>query len=169
MPTQLDENHQALMSANERYAASFDGAYLPSPPRRQLAIVTCMDARLDPARFLGLEEGDAHVIRNAGGVLSADALRSLVVSHWLLGTQSAFVIGHTDCGMAKFSDDELRARLKASTGVDAAYLDFLTFSNVEDAVRESVERIRTTELLPPTFEADGYVYDVRTGRLLQVA
>jgi carbonic anhydrase len=168
MPTQLDDR-QALLSANERYAASFTGAYLPSPPRRQLAIVTCMDARLDPARFLGLEEGDAHVIRNAGGVLSADALRSLVVSHWLLGTQSALVIGHTDCGMAKFTDDELRARLKASTGVDAAYLDFLTFSNVEDAVRESVERIRSSELLPPAFDAEGFVYDVRTGRLTEVA
>jgi carbonic anhydrase len=169
MSMRLDEDHQALLSANQRYAASFHGAYLPSPPRRQIAIVTCMDARLDPARFLGLEEGDAHVIRNAGGVLSDDALRSLIVSHWLLGTQSALVIGHTDCGMAKVTDDEIRGRLLEYTAADSVDVEFLTFSDVEDAVCESVQRIRDTELLPPDFGASGYVYDVRTGRIGQVA
>jgi carbonic anhydrase len=157
-----------LLVANERYAASFTGADLPSPPRRRIAVVTCMDARLDPARFLGLQLGDAHVIRNAGGVVSDDALRSLIVSHWLLGTQHAYVIGHTDCGMAKFTDDEVRARIGADTEADAAGIEFLTFSAVEEAVADSVQRIRASELLPGEFGASGYVYDVRTGRLRSV-
>jgi carbonic anhydrase len=173
MSTQL-ENASAMtdaeiLSANERYAAHFTWGDLPSPPRRRIAVVTCMDARLDPAHFLGLEEGDAHVIRNAGGVVSDDALRSLIVSHWLLGTQSALVIGHTDCGMAKFTDEELRARLRASTGADPSDVDFLTFGAVDEAVRQSVDRIQATQLLPPEFGASGFVYDVATGRLTRVA
>src|SRR5919202_3452908 len=103
----LDE----VTQANEAYAARFDKGDLPAPPARKLAVVTCMDARLDPAKFLGLEEGDAHVIRNAGGVVSDDAIRSLVISHHLLGTQEAIVVGHTDCGMVTFTNEDLRARL----------------------------------------------------------
>src|SRR5919109_80330 len=100
-----------VRAANDQYASSFGKGDLPMPPGRRFAVVTCMDARLDPAKFLGLEEGDAHVIRNAGGVVTDDALRSLVISHWLLGTQEAFVIAHTDCGMLTFSNDDLRERL----------------------------------------------------------
>lgn len=135
------------------------------PPARRFAVVTCMDARLDPARYAGLSEGDAHVIRNAGGLVSDDALRSLVISHWLLGTQEAIVIGHTDCGMVTFTNDDLRNRLAAEAGADAGDIDFLPFPDVEGSVRESVERIRTTPLLPDSFAAHGFVYDVRTGRL----
>lgn len=154
-----------ILSANERYAKDFVHGDLVSRPGRRFAVVTCMDARLDPAKFLGLEEGDAHVIRNAGGVVSDDALRSLIVSHWLLGTEHAYVIGHLDCGMAKIGDDELRTKLHAETGADTSEVDFLTFPDVDQAVRDSVARIRASELLPDDFTATGYVYDVTTGRL----
>jgi carbonic anhydrase len=126
-----------------------------------------MDARLDPAKFLGLEEGDAHVIRNAGGLVTDDALRSLAISHWLLGTQEAIVIGHTDCGMLTFTNDGLRERL-AGEGIDASSVNFLPFSDLEQSVRESVERIRRSPLLPAGFGASGYAYDVRTGELAAV-
>lgn len=161
----MSANHDEILSANERYATGFVHRDLGSRPGRRFAVVTCMDARLDPAKFLGLEEGDAHVIRNAGGVVSDDALRSLIVSHWLLGTEHAYVIGHRDCGMAKIDDEELRSKLSAETGADTSGIDFLTFSDVDQAVRDSVARIRASELLPDHFTATGYVYDVRTGRL----
>jgi carbonic anhydrase len=109
------------------------------------------------------------VIRNAGGVVSDDALRSLVISHWLLGTQEAFVIGHTDCGMETFTDDQLREKLAAEAGADASDIEFHAFPTVRDRVRQSVERINTSELLPDTFTARGFVYDVRSGRLEPVA
>src|SRR3990172_12670304 len=114
---------EEVLSANDSYATDFDKGSLAMAPARRFAVLTCMDARIDPARALGLEEGDAHVIRNAGGIASDDALRSLVISHHLLGTQEAFVIGHTDCGMLTFSNDHLRARL----GPEAAAIDFLPF------------------------------------------
>jgi carbonic anhydrase len=154
-----------VRAANERYATGFGKADLPMPPGRRFAVVTCMDARLDPAKFLGLEEGDAHVIRNAGGVVTDDALRSLVISHHLLGTQEALVIAHTDCGMLTFTDPELRDRL----GPDAADVDFHAFPDVEARVRESVAAIRDSKLLPHSYAASGYVYDVRSGRLQEVA
>src|SRR5262245_17611313 len=134
----LDE----IDAANESYANGFDKGDLPMPPGRRFAVVTCMDARLDPAKFLGLSEGDAHVIRNAGGVVSDDALRSLVISHHLLGTQEAIVIGHTDCGMLTFTNDDLRGRL----GPDAESIDFLPFPDVAARVRESVRTIRDSSL-----------------------
>ena len=154
-----------VKAANERYAQEFAKGNLPMPPGRRFAVVTCMDARLDPARFLGLEEGDAHVIRNAGGIVTDDALRSLVISHHLLGTQEALVIGHTDCGMLTFTDDELRERL----GPDAAAVEFHAFPDLEGRVRQSVAAIRDSPLLPESFGARGYVYDVRSGRLEDVA
>jgi carbonic anhydrase len=146
---------------NESFASTFDGGGLPMPPGRAFAVVTCMDARLDPARFLGLDLGDAHVIRNAGGVVSDDALRSLVISHHLLGTQEVLVIGHTDCGMLTFTNDDLHAKL----GPDSDGIDFLPFPDLAARVRESVATIRSSSLLPDAFEATGYVYDVKTGRL----
>ena len=149
------------VQANEAYAAGFADGGLAAAPRRRLAVVTCMDARLDPLRFLGLEPGDAHVIRNAGGIVNDEALRSLAVSHHLLGTREALVVGHTDCGMTSFSNEELHERL----GPAAHGVDFQPFADVAARVRESVEAIRSTPLLPDAFAARGFVFDVETGRL----
>ncbi|HYZ78349.1 MAG TPA: carbonic anhydrase [Gaiellaceae bacterium] len=158
-----------LLSANEVYASEFSRGDLPMPPGRLFAVVTCMDARLDPANFLGLEEGDAHVIRNAGGLVTDDALRSLVISHWLLGTREALVIAHTDCGMLTFTNAELREKLAAEAGADASGVDFYPFGDLDESVRESVRRIAASPLLPDSFGASGYVYDVKSGRLREVA
>lgn len=158
-----------LLGANDRYASAFAKGDLPLPPARRFAVVTCMDARLDPARFLGLEEGDAHVIRNAGGVVSDDALRSLVISHWLLGTQEAFVIAHTGCGMLTFTNDDLRRRLAEEAGADATEIDFLPFPDLDESVRAGLRRIRESAFLPNSFEVAGFVYDVSSGRLRPVA
>lgn len=160
---------EELLAANERYVSGFTKADLPMPPGRRFAVVTCMDARLDPAKFLGLEEGDAHVIRNAGGLVTDDALRSLVISHWLLGTQEAIVITHTDCGMLTFTNEQLRKKLEDEAGADASEVDFLAFPDLEESVRAGVRRIRVSPLLPESFGASGFVYDVRTGRLQEVA
>ncbi|MGZ4462117.1 MAG: beta-class carbonic anhydrase [Gaiellaceae bacterium] len=160
--------HDELQHANEEYVARFDRGDLPMPPGRRFAVVTCMDARLDPAKFLGLEEGDAHVIRNAGGLVSDDALRSLVISHWLLGTEQAVVIAHEDCGMLTFTNEDLHGLLEREAGADASGIDFMPFESLEQSVRASVERIRTSPLLPDSFSASGYVYDTRSGELRQV-
>ena len=154
-----------IAHANERYAADFTKGELPMPPARRFAVLTCMDARIDPAKSLGLEEGDAHVIRNAGGLASDDAIRSLVISHWLLGTREAVVIAHTDCGMLTFTNEVLQKRLPPE-GRD---VDFLPFPDVEESVRGSLRRIRESPLLPEDFEATGFVYDVGSGRLQEVA
>jgi len=127
-----------------------------------------MDARLDPARILGLQDGDANVLRNAGAIVTEDVLRSLAISRWLLGTRQAFVIGHVDCGMTRFTNGELRARLRDEAGVDASEIDFLPFGDVDESVREGVRRIRGSPLLGDAFAAGGFVYDVRTGRLTEV-
>jgi carbonic anhydrase len=150
-----------VTQANERYADAFTKGGLPMPPGRKLAVVTCMDARLDPARFLGLEVGDAHVIRNAGGIVNDEAIRSLVISHHLLGTQEAVVVGHTDCGMLTFTNDDLHEKL----GPEAESIDFQPFPDVADRVRQSVETIRSHPLLPDSFDATGFVYDVRSGAI----
>jgi carbonic anhydrase len=156
-----------LLKANEAYAAAFAKGDLAAPPARRFAVVTCMDARIDPAKALGLSEGDAHVIRNAGGLVTDDALRSLAISHWELGTQEVFVIAHTACGMQTFTNEEMREKL-AAQGVDAAAVDFAPFTDLEDSVRESVRRVRESPLLPDSFSATGFVYDVRTGRLKEI-
>jgi carbonic anhydrase len=157
--------YDEIVSANDRYAAQFTNGDLPMPPGRRFAVVTCMDARLDPAKFLGLKEGDAHVIRNAGGLVTDDALRSLVISHHLLGTQEAFVIGHEDCGMLTFTNDDLHRRL----GPESEGVEFLPFDDLDDSVRRSIKRIRESPLLPDSYAANGFVYDVRSGRLREVA
>lgn len=157
-----------LLAANSRYADRFDRGDLPMPPARRVAILTCMDARLLPASFLGLEEGDAHVIRNAGGRASDDALRSLIISYKLLGTREFLVIHHTDCGMLTFDNDQLREQLRRDTGADASGIDFLTFSDLEQNVRDDVKTIRDSPLIPDEIPVIGYVYDVRTGRLCEV-
>jgi carbonic anhydrase len=139
------------------------------PPGRRLAIVTCMDARLDPAKCLGLEIGDAHVIRNAGGLATDDAVRSLVISHWLLGTQEVLVVAHTDCGMLTFSNDDLRAKLREEADADASDVDFKPFPNLEESVRESVRTLRESPLLPDSFDVSGWIYDVKSGRITEVS
>lgn len=176
-----------VLSANADYAADFgDKANLPMPPGRHFAILTCMDARLDPAQYAGLSEGDAHVIRNAGGRASDDAIRSLVISYKLLGTREWFVIHHTDCGMETFTDDIMRgllaSSLKTST-VDASgwhdsgegqgsteghYIDWLTISNNETSVVHDVQRIRNHPLVPNDIPIYGYIYDVKSGKLIEV-
>lgn len=155
-----------FLKANERYAASFKKGHLPMPPARQVAIVACMDARLDPARVLGLEEGDAHVIRNAGG-RAEDAIRSLVISQQLLGTREVVVIHHTDCGMLTFTDAQLRRKLHDGLGIDTP-LEFLPFSDVEASVRDDVAALRKSPLLLRDAPVTGFVYDVKTGKLRQV-
>jgi carbonic anhydrase len=156
-----------ILMANDRYASDFTKGDLPMPPGRQFAVVTCMDARLDPAKFLGLEEGDAHVIRNAGGLVTDDALRSLVISHWLLGTREFFVIAHTDCGMLTFTNDDLRAKLREEVGVEAGKIDFRPFADLEESVRGSVQRVRESPFLG-SVPVSGWVYEVQSGRLREV-
>ena len=131
-----------LVDANEKFAAGFDQGGLPMPPARHVTVVACMDARLHPEKFLGLEIGDAHVIRNAGGRASDDAVRSLIISQRLLGTKEVLVIHHTDCGMLTFTNEQLRDKLKAETGADASNIDFLPFPDLEQSVRDDVKRIQ---------------------------
>jgi carbonic anhydrase len=149
-----------VTAANESYASGFTKGGLPMPPGRKFAVVTCMDARLDPARFLGLEEGDAHVIRNAGGIVNDETIRSLVISHQLLGTQETLVLGHTDCGMLTFTNADVHEKL----GPESESIDFQPFPDAAERVRKSVETIRTHPLLSG-FGATGFVYDVRSGRI----
>ena len=179
----LDE----VLAANKTSAASFGKkGTLPMPPGRQFAILTCMDARLDPAKYAGLSEGDAHVIRNAGGRASDDAIRSLVISHKLLGTREWFVIHHTNCGMETFTDDVMRGLLSKSLDTatvdasgwhdigkgpgsgEAAFIDWLTIGNQVESVCTDVARIRSHPLVPPGVPIHGYIYDVTTGRLIEV-
>lgn len=176
-----------VLEANGAYSADFgDKADLPVPPGRQFAILTCMDARLDPAKFAGLSEGDAHVIRNAGGRASDDAIRSLVISHKLLGTREWFVIHHTGCGMETFTDETMRGLLAQSLDtatVDASgwhdtgegpgstegnYIDWLPITNLEESVVEDVRRLRSHPLVARDIAIYGYIYDVKTGRLNEV-
>ena len=157
-----------FLAANGQYAATFTKGELPMPPARHAAILVCMDARIDPARALGLAEGDAHVIRNAGGRATDDALRSLVISSQLLGTREFVVIHHTDCGMLTFTNQELRAQLLRDLGADATAIDFLPFSDVEESVREDVAIIRSSPLISQGIPVRGFVYDVRSGNVREV-
>jgi len=183
VPSVLEE----VVAANTSYANSFgDKANLPMPPGRRFAILTCMDARLDPAKFAGLAEGDAHVIRNAGGRASDDAIRSLVISYKLLGTREWFVIHHTNCGMEFFTDEVMRglvansletAALDASGfhdigkgpgSTEGEFIDWLTIKDQPQSVTADVRRIRNHPLVPPRIPIYGYIYDVKIGRLVEV-
>jgi carbonic anhydrase len=159
---------EKMLQANDGFAAVFDRGDLEIPPARGVLIVTCIDARVDPAKMLGLDIGDAHVVRNAGGRASDDAIRSIIISSWLLGTREFAVIHHTDCGMAAFTDDVLREKIRDEKGVDVGETDYLTFQDLDGSVREDVERIRGVESLPDGVSVSGYVYDVRTGRIREV-
>lgn len=160
-----------LVEANAAYASTFAKGNLPLPPARRVAIVTCMDARIIPTRALGIEEGDAHVIRNAGG-LARDALRSVVISQRLLGTREVVVIHHTDCGMLTFSNEDIRAKVRedlgAPAGAAAKAIDFLPFPDLEESVRSDVTFLRDSPLVPDDIPVRGFVYDVRNGRLTEV-
>jgi carbonic anhydrase len=160
---------KTVIEANQHYADSFQQGQLPMPPARHLAVVTCMDARLDPLAFLGFSLGDIHVIRNAGGRVSDDAIRSLVISQRLLGTDAVAVIHHTDCGMLTFHNDELRARIEQDLGPEAAQaaaqIDFLPFAELAASVREDVKHVQDSPLIPSSIPVYGFIYDVRSGRL----
>jgi carbonic anhydrase len=157
-----------LLDRNRRYAEGFDKASLAAPPRKPVAILACMDARLDPHRMLGLEEGDAHVLRNAGGAVTEDAIRSLLVSQRLLGTREVMLIHHTECGMQGLRDDDLREQLERETGIRPPFA-IEGFGDVEEDVRQSIARVRANPLLPHRDRVRGFVYDVRSGRLREVA
>jgi carbonic anhydrase len=157
-----------LVGNAERYAASFDKGDLPLPPARKVAVVACMDARVNPYGLLGLQEGDAHVIRNAGGVITDDEIRSLAISQRLLGTEEVVLIHHTDCGMLTFTDAEFAAQLEADTGERPSWTAN-AFGDLEGDVRESIRRIKDSPFIPRTDSVRGFVYDVRTGGLTEVA
>ena len=156
-----------LLRNNESYARSFKKGDLPLPPAKRVAVLACMDARLDVYKILGLQEGDAHVIRNAGGVATDDAIRSLVISQRLLGTNEIVLIHHTDCGMLTFKDDEVKRQIQSDTGIRPAFA-LEAFPDLDDDVRQSIERIKASPFIPIKTSVRGFVYDVRTGRLDEV-
>jgi carbonic anhydrase len=162
----MSETDQLLENA-KAYAAAFDKADLPLPPARKVAIVACMDARLNLYALLGLAEGDAHVIRNAGGVITDDQIRSLAVSQRLLGTEEVMLIHHTGCGMLTFSDDVFRDQIRAETGIAPPWAAE-TFGDLDTDVRQSVARIRASPFIPFTSSVRGFVYDVHDGTLREV-
>jgi carbonic anhydrase len=157
-----------LVQANGAYARTFDRGHLPLPPKRRIAVLTCMDARILPGKAFGLEEGDAHVIRNAGGVVTDDEIRSLAISQRLLGTTEIILIHHTDCGMLTFTNRDLRAKVREDLGRDTGEFDFQPFQDLDTSVREDVEFLVGSELLDPKTLIRGFVYDVATGRLREV-
>ena len=158
-----------VFEANRIYAQHFTLGQLPLPPARKLAVVACMDARLTVERVLGLKTGDAHVIRNAGGIVTEDALRSLLISHYLLGTEEFMIINHTDCGMLTFKDEDLRARLEAQWETAAVVpAHFYAFSEPEQNVREQIQKVRSHPWVADDIPVRGFVYDVKTGRLNEV-
>jgi len=179
--------HQEVLVANQNYSESFgEKSNLPMPPGRKFAILTCMDARLDPAKYAGLSEGDAHVIRNAGGRASDDAIRSLIISYKLLGTAEWFVIHHTDCGMETFTDEIIRDLLSTSLSTatvdangwrnvtkeggseEAKNISFLTISNQAESIIADVKRIRSHALVPSHIPVYGYLFDVKSGKLIEI-
>jgi carbonic anhydrase len=168
-PTTATSIFDEVLAANDSYAEGFESGMLPAPPARHLAVVTCMDARILPLGVFGLEPGDAHIIRNAGGRVSDDVLRSLLVSTHVLGVRAIAVVHHTECGMARYTDDQLRATVEGATGESAAGIEFQAIHDGDAALVEDLERIRASRLFPPDIEVRGYEYDVRTGRLRELA
>ncbi|HWD75453.1 MAG TPA: carbonic anhydrase [Solirubrobacteraceae bacterium] len=156
-----------LLANNRDYAASFDKGDLPAPPARKLAVVACMDARLNVYSVLGLQEGDAHVIRNAGGVVTDDAIRSLAISQRLLGTEEIVLVHHTGCGMLTFSDDEFRASIEQDTGIRPEWAAE-AFADLDGGVHQSIARVKASPFIPNKESVRGFVYEVETGRLREV-
>ncbi len=158
-----------VLRANHASAQSFNLGHLPNPPARKLAVVACMDARLTVEQMLGLKTGDAHIIRNAGAVVTDDVLRSLLISHYMLGTEEFMIIGHTNCGMLTFKDEELQSKLRQIRGTSAlAPVHFHTFSNLEESIHTQIQKVKSHPWMPPHVPVRGFVYDVRTGMLSEV-
>ena len=156
-----------FLSNNQTYANKFSKGSLPMPPAKQIAAVVCMDARLETGALLGLTEGDAHVIRNAGGVVTDDVIRSLTISQRLLGTREVMLIHHTDCGMLTFTDTDLKQQILDDTGVNPPF-DMEAFTDVDGDVRQSVDRVKTSAFIPYTDQVRGFVYEVESGQLREV-
>jgi carbonic anhydrase len=157
-----------VVSANREFAERFDQGDAPRVPRKALVVLTCFDARVHAERFLGLGFGDAHVLRNAGGRATDDALRSLIISSKLLGTRACMVIHHTGCGMLTITNEDVRSMLEADTGTSADHIDFLPIADLEESAREDARTIRANPFLPPGFEVTSWIYDVRTGLIRSV-
>lgn len=163
-------NLEQILKSNKNYTENFGNkADLPMPPGKHVTVLTCMDARLDPAKFMGLEEGDAHVIRNAGGRASDDAIRSLVISYKLLGTNEFYVIHHSDCGMESFTDKDMKKQFEGiKDNANIEEIDWLTISNQEESVKSDVNRIKNHPLIPEDIPVHGFIFDVKTGKLNEV-
>ena len=158
----------SLLRNNDKHSSAFQKGNLPMPPAKKLAVVACMDARLDVHKILGLDEGDAHVIRNAGGVVTDDAIRSLTISQRLLGTNEIILIHHTDCGMLTFKDDDFKASIEQDTGIRPAWAAE-AFGDLDGDVRQSIARIKASPFIPRKDAVRGFVYEVETGRLREVS
>ncbi len=156
-----------LLANNEAYSAAFDKGDLPMPPAKKVAVVACMDARLNPYGALGLHEGDAHVIRNAGGVITDDEIRSLAISQRLLGTEEIILIRHTDCGMLTFTDDDFKRSIQADVGIKPGWAAE-SFTDIDEDVRQSIARLEASPFIPHKESIRGFVYDVATGKLREV-
>jgi carbonic anhydrase len=163
----MTDINSEILSSNEKFAANFKEGNLKAPPTKKIAILACMDARISIKDILGLNLGDAHVIRNAGGIATDDAIRSLIISHELLGTEEFVVINHTDCGMAKFRDDELQKKISEKYDLHDSKLKFYTFVDLKENLKEQVNKIRSSPFFPG-IPVHGYIYDVKTGRLENV-
>lgn len=157
-----------MLAHNERYAQSFGLGHLQTPPVRKLVILTCMDSRMDLEQLLGLQVGDAHMIRNAGGLATDDAVRSLILSTHLLGTRAIAIIQHTECGLLSITDEQMRFRLTTETGKDASQLEFHAFSDLDSNVAAQVKRVREHPFLQKNIQVRGFVYDVKKGSLREV-
>src|SRR5947199_4877804 len=157
-----------ILSSNEEFSKDFKHGNLPIPPSRKLAILACMDARLTVEDFLGLETGDAHIIRNAGGIATDDAIRSLIISHELLGTNEFLVVNHTDCGMLTFKDEDLRKKLNEKYKSDAGKINFYSFDDLSDNVKQQVKRIKTTPFIPRDIPVHGFIYHVENESLERI-
>eukprot|EP00877_Chromochloris_zofingiensis_P003987 jgi/Chrzof1/1358/Cz10g04110.t1 len=168
----MSNNKNDFEAANARFAEEFRHGDKPMPPKRQVVVLTCMDARIHPEKVLGLDTGDAHVFRNAGGRATEDALRSIAISQRLLGTKEVFVIHHTDCGLLTFSNDDIRAKIKADLGTEAyqqaADIEFLPFSDLQQSVRDDIRTIKGSKNVDPSTRTYGYVYDLTNGKLAPV-
>ena len=156
-----------LLENNDKYSSTFSKGSLPMPPAKKISMVVCMDARMVTGSFLGLQEGDAHVIRNAGGIVTDDVIRSLAISQHMQGTREIMLIHHTDCGMLTFTDAEFKQRLYEKTGTRPEF-SIGTFSNLENSVRESIQQIKNSPFIPHKDQVRGFIYDVKTGKLNEV-
>lgn len=159
---------ESLISQNKKYAENFTYGNLPPHPSKKIAVVTCMDARIHVIEVLGLKIGEAHIIRNAGGIVTDDALRSLIISHELLGTERVIIINHTECGMATFKDEDLQKRISEKYNLNASDIKFHSFSDLEENVKNQIKKIRTSVFLSNIASVHGFIYDIKTGKIREV-